>query len=715
VVEIFRRTSVASCHNPAAGPVRAVGVPVVALVGAPNVGKTTLFNALTGARRETGNWPGTSVEVGHGSWQLPGCEVAVVDLPGTYSLDPLSTDEALVRTLLIEVEKAERPDVTVVVLDATSLARSLYLLAQVRERPCRVVAAVTMNDVAAARGVRVDAGRLAVSAGMAVVPLDPRRGVGVNDLATVVAAAIAGPVLPPLHHTPPPHHEPPSHHTPPQHHGPPPHHAPPQHHDVEDEDPLTLDATGGPPPDDLGPLDDLDPLDAADTRFAWIDRMVEAAQNRTHPARLTRTDRIDRVVTSPVGGALVFLAAMWLLFQTTTTVAGPLQGQLSGLLSGPVTSDVTRLLALLGLRDAVVSGFVVQGLLPGVGMLLTFVPLMTLMFAALSVLEESGYMARAAVVAARLMRVLHLPGQAFLPLVVGFSCNVPAVLGTRVLPNARHRLLTALLVPFTSCSARLTVYVLVAGVFFPTHAGSVVFAMYLVSILFVVVIGLALRSTVLRDLTREPLMIDLPAYHLPVPRLVLRSTWTRLRGFLTTAGGLIVGTVAVVWLVQTVPVQSGDRFGDVPVERSLYAAAARAVAPVFAPAGFGDWHTTSALMTGFVAKEAVISTWAQTAATQRPPGGTVLAGPAAGPPGTADPQTLGYDVRSRFVASSGGHPGAAAWAFLVFLLAYTPCVATLATQKRELGLRWTVFGIATQLTTAWLVAVAVFQIARALT
>lgn len=670
----------------------------MALVGAPNVGKTTLFNTLTGARRETGNWPGTSVAVGHDSWQLPGGEVAVIDLPGAYSLDAVSPEEALTRTLLVEVEEAERPDVTIVVLDASSLARGLYLLAQVREQPGRVVAAVAMNDVAAARGVHVHPDRLAIAAGMPVVTLDPRRGTGVGDLAAAVSAAIAGPLPPPLRQEWPPLHN------------------------RDDDEPRLPCAAGGPQPvHDLDPLDDLDPpndantLDDADRRFVWIDRTVEAVQDRTHHAHLTRTDRIDRVAASPVGGAVIFLAAMWLLFQTTTTVARPLQGWLSGLLTGPVSSGAQWLLDLVGLGDAVVSRFVVQGLLPGVGMLLTFVPLMALMFAALSVLEESGYLARAAVVADRLMRMLRLPGRAFLPLVVGFGCNVPAVLGTRVLPNARHRLLTALLVPFTSCSARLTVYVLVTAMFFPTHTGSVVFAMYLVSILFVVVIGLALRSTVLRDLTDEPLMIDLPAYHLPVPRLVLRSTWTRLRGFLTTAGGLIVGTVALVWLVQAIPVQSGDRFGDVPVERSLFAATAKAVTPVFAPAGLDDWPTTSALMTGFVAKEAVISTWAQTYAIQRPTGGTGAAGPAVGLPGTISPQALGIDIRARFVASSGGHPGAAAWAFLVFLLAYTPCVATLAAQKRELGLRWTAFGMATQLTTAWLVAVAVFQIGRVLT
>lgn len=671
MIESFRRAPIASCHSDAAGPAAAAGAPVVAVAGAPNVGKTTLFNALTGSRRETGNWPGTSVAVGHGSWQPADVELAVVDLPGAYSLDPLSPDEALTRALLVEVGEDELPDVVIVVLDATALARSLYLLAQVRERPGRVIGAVTMNDVAAARGVQVDVEGLSAAAATPVVALDPRRGTGVDRLAAVITEALAGPALPALRYA----------------------------------------VDGTQPVDDAQLMDNADPLDeldAADARFAWIDRVVAVGQQRTHHQHLTRSDRIDRVVASPFGGVLVFLAAMWLLFQAATSLAAPLQAWLSSLLTGPVTGGVRGLLDLVGLGDGVVARFVVHGLLPGVGMLLTFVPLMALMFAALSVLEDSGYMARAAVVTDRLMRLLHLPGRAFLPLVVGFGCNVPAVLGTRMLPNARHRILTALLVPFTSCSARLTVYVLVAGVFFPDHAGSVVFAMYLVSILFVVLIGLGLRSTVLRDLSDEPLMIDLPPYHLPVPRLVLRSTWTRLRGFLSTAGGLIVGTVALVWLIQAIPVHGGDGFAEVPVERSLFAATAQAVTPVFAPAGFDDWHTTSALMTGFVAKEAVISTWAQTYSAQQP--GADSGGPTV--PAAITPQLLGTDVRAHFDTSSGGHPEAAAWAFLVFLLAYTPCVATLAAQKREIGLRWTAFGVATQLATAWLVAVAVFQLGR---
>ena len=352
----------------------------------------------------------------------------------------------------------------------------------------------------------------------------------------------------------------------------------------------------------------------------------------------------------------------------------------------------------VGLGGTPVRGLVVDGVIAGVGMLLTFVPLMALMFLLLALLEDSGYMARAAVVTDRMMSRLGLPGRAFLPIVVGFGCNVPAVAATRILPNARHRVLTALLVPFTSCSARLTVYVLLATTFFPAHAGTVVFAMYVVSIVLVVLVGLGLRATLWRAVGADPLVIDLPPYQRPTMRLSLSVTWLRLQGFLRTASGIIVATVVVVWLLQSIPVGPGS-FGDVPVSGSLYAELSRAVSPLLAPAGFGQWEAVSALIVGFVAKEAVISSWAQTYA---------LAAPAS----SHDPGGLGVQLHETFAVASGGHTGAAVAAFMVFLLAYTPCVATLAAQRRELGTRWTAFGIGLQLVVAWTLAVVVFQVGR---
>lgn len=437
---------------------------------------------------------------------------------------------------------------------------------------------------------------------------------------------------------------------------------------------------------------------AADERFAWISAAVDAASRHTGDSRRTWSDRVDRWVTAPVVGPLIFLAVMWAVFQVTTVVAAPLQDGLDALFTGPVSSVTDAALSAVGLGESPVRGFLVDGLIAGVGMLLTFVPLMALMFLLLAVLEDSGYLARAAVVTDRLMGRLGLPGRAFLPLVVGFGCNVPAISATRILPQARHRLLTALLVPFTSCTARLTVYVLLATTFFPDRAGTVVFIMYLVSILLVVVVGLLMRGLLWRTMGADPLVIDLPPYQRPTLRLTLSVMWLRLQGFLRTASGIIVATVCVVWLLQSIPT-AGGAFGETPVGDSLYAALSRAVAPLLAPAGFGEWEAVSALLVGFVAKEAVISSWAQTYA---------LAEPAS----EREPGALGQQLIETFTASSGGHAAVAVAAFMVFLLAYTPCVATLAAQRREIGLRWTAIGVALQLGVAWVLAVLVFQVGR---
>ncbi|MGN6245720.1 MAG: ferrous iron transport protein B [Motilibacteraceae bacterium] len=653
-----------SCHTDGGGGLAPAGAPVVALVGAPNAGKSTLFNALTGARRTMGNWPGTTVEVGRGAWRLPaacGCSegcacgpqsFALVDLPGAYSLDPVSPDEELTRQLLLEVPESERPDVVVAVVDAAHLARSLYLVAQLRETSARLVLAVTMTDLAARRGTGVDGAALAAAAGVPAVVLDPRHRRGVDDLAGAVAAARTAPA--------------------------------PLPRPVPDGD--------GAEPDDLA---------LADERFGWIESVVAASTTQGDAPRRSWSDRVDRWAVSPVVGPLLFLAVMWLVFQATTSVAAPLQDALDRFVAGPVSSLFGAVFDAVGLGGSFVRGFVVDGLVAGVGMLLTFLPLMAVMFLLLALLEDSGYMARAAVVTDRLMRSIGLPGRAFLPLVVGFGCNVPAISATRVLPDARQRVMTALLVPFTSCSARLTVYVLVASTFFPQHAGLVVFGMYVVSVVLVVLVGLAMRSTLWRTMGADPLVLDLPPYQRPAPRLLAVVTWVRVKGFLRTASGIIVATVAVVWVLQSVPVTGQGRFGDVPVADSAYAATAKVIAPVFDPAGFGEWRTSSALVVGFVAKEAVITSWAQTYAV-------------AEPAGSHQPGHLGASLKADFQRSSGGHPVPAVLAFLVFLLAYTPCVATLAAQRREIGLRWTVFGVGVQLAVAWTLATLVFQLGRLL-
>lgn len=635
-----RKTAAPSCHSTSSMRIAAEGAPVLALVGAPNSGKSTLFNALTGAKVQTGNWPGTSVEVSRGLWSAQPEAFDIIDLPGAYSLEPMSPDEEFTRDMLVECPPCERPDVVVVLVDATAPARGLNLAFQIAEYPYRVVIGVTKEDVAKQQGISTDTSALSRAVGMPVVSVNGRRRENLDALEGAVAKA------------------------------------------MQTE------------PQTIRPNADLD------QRFADLDAAEKAAVSRMDVGE-PLSQRVDRVVLHPVLGPILFLAVMWAVFFITTTVAGPLQDGLEAFITGPV-SDAARSL----LPDHwLVSGLLVDGLIGGVGMVLTFAPLLALMFLCLAVLEDSGYMARAAVVTDRVMRAIGLPGKAFIPIVVGYGCNVPAISATRVLGDVRHRILTCLLIPFTSCSARLIVFMMLAQVFFPAHAGSAVFAMYVLSIALVVLVGLALRRTVWRAMPAEALVIDLPAYQLPTFGLTLSVMWVRLKGFLHTAGGIIVATVVVIWLLMSIPVTGGHSFneGAVPPEDSAYGAVSKVMSPVFAPAGFDSWSLTGPLVTGFVAKETLISTWAQTYAVEDVTDDA---------PEEQAESPLASHIRADFDAASGGHGLAAVWAYMVFLLAYTPCVATVAAQRREIGWKWTLIGFALQLATAWILAVGVFQVLK---
>ena len=635
-----RKTAAPSCHSTSSMRIAAEGTPVLALVGAPNSGKSTLFNALTGAKVQTGNWPGTSVEVSRGLWNAQPEAFDIIDLPGAYSLDPMSPDEEFTRDMLVECPPCERPDVVVVLVDATAPARGLNLAFQIAEYPYRVVIGVTKEDVAKQQGISIDTSALSRAVGMPVVSVNGRRRENLDALEGAVAQA------------------------------------------MQTE------------PQTIRPNADLD------QRFADLDAAEKTAVSRTDVGE-PLSQRVDRVVLHPVLGPILFLAVMWAVFFITTTVAGPLQDGLEAFITGPVSDAVRRLLP----DHWLVSGLLVDGLIGGVGMVLTFAPLLALMFLCLAVLEDSGYMARAAVVTDRVMRAIGLPGKAFIPIVVGYGCNVPAISATRVLGDVRHRILTCLLIPFTSCSARLIVFMMLAQVFFPAHAGSAVFAMYVLSIALVVLVGLALRRTVWRAMPAEALVIDLPAYQLPAFGLTVSVMWVRLKGFLHTAGGIIVATVVVIWLLMSIPVTGGHSFneGAVPPEDSAYGAVSKVMSPVFAPAGFDSWSLTGPLVTGFVAKETLISTWAQTYAVEDVTDDA---------PEEQAESPLASHIRADFDAASGEHGLAAVWAYMVFLLAYTPCVATVAAQRREIGWKWTLIGFALQLATAWILAVGVFQVLK---
>ncbi|MCF8712783.1 ferrous iron transporter B, partial [Corynebacterium parakroppenstedtii] len=432
-------------------------------------------------------------------------------------------------------------------------ARGLNLAFQIAEYPYRVGVGVTKEDVAKQQGISIDTSALSRAVGMPVVSVNGRRRENLDALEATVAKA------------------------------------------MQTE------------PQTIRPNADVD------QRFADLDAAEKVAVSHENVGE-PLSQRVDRLVLHPVLGPILFLAVMWAVFFITTTVAGPLQDGLETFITGPV-SDAAR----STLPDHwLVTGLLVDGLIGGVGMVLTFAPLLALMFLCLAVLEDSGYMARAAVVTDHVMRAIGLPGKAFIPSVVGYGCNVPAISATRVLGDVRHRILTCLLIPFTSCSARLIVFMMLAQVFFPAHAGSAVFAMYVLSIALVVLVGLALRRTVWRAMPSEALVIDLPASQLPTFKLTVSVMWVRLKGFLHTAGGIIVATVVVIWLLMSIPVTGGHSFNEEAVapQDSAYGAVSKAMSPVFAPAGFDSWSLTGPLVTGFVAKETLISTWAQTYAVE---------------------------------------------------------------------------------------------------
>ncbi|RYV50221.1 ferrous iron transport protein B [Pengzhenrongella frigida] len=677
----------------------------VLLVGGPNVGKSTLFNALTGARQHTTNAPGTTVELATGSWRTavaggrPAVQRAVVDLPGTYSLLARSADEQVSADAVRELAQhagaqAGTPGVVVLVLDATALARSLYLLAQVAETGVPVVVALTMLDLAAATGSPTShvppetlAAVLEGVVGVPVVPVEARNRAddGVLELARAVDAVAAHP------------------------------------RQVTDLNlaapaPSCGCATAGDPPAPAPARSGMVGADLtlelahAEALFAWVEQAVARVTAALTPdaapgdrpatsasPRRSFSDRVDGVLLNPWAGIPVFLAVVWVLFELTTRVAAPLIDLIDRLVSGPVAGGLTALLGAVGLGDTWIQGFLVDGLLAGIGTVLTFVPVIAVMFAALGVLEDSGYLARAAFVADRAMRSLGLDGRALLPLIVGFGCNLPAFAATRTLPHARQRLLTGLLIPLTSCSARLTVYILLAGAFFPRHAGTVIFGMYVLSVLLVLGAGLLLRRTAFRDVHAGPLILVLPPYQHPHLRTLGMSVRMRVGAFVVGAGKLIVATMLVVWVLMALPASGQHTIGDVPIKESVYGEIAAGIAPVLAPAGFGNEHAAAALMTGFVAKEVVVGSFAQSFAVDEP-----------GDPSVAG--SLGDRLRDTFDESSGGHGGAAALAFMVFVLAYTPCVAVLAEQRRLFGWRPTASALGVQLVVAWALAVAVFQV-----
>ena len=644
----------------------------VVFVGNPNVGKSSMFNALLGARTRTMNAPGTTVSITCGQYHYEKPKTAgnaqnwqFVDTPGTYSLAPMSPDEQVAVDALIGMSGMPVPDLAVVVLDATALSRSLYLLSMVVELGLPTVVALTMNDLAVRNGCGVDAERLShLLDGMPVVAIDGRTGDGGKALADAIAASFEGTPVP---------------------------------HGLTALPTATADA-------DMKTADGLSVWaeSRADARLDWTAGILRGLDMHAVD-HVTLSDRIDRVLLHPVIGVLVFLAVLFVVFQATTTLASPMQDWIDVTFRGWCTDGLDLLLGLFG--PSVSGGWLRSLLLDGVVTVLTFIPVMGIMFLLLSILEDSGYMARAAFVMDRAMRALGLDGRAFLPIIVGFGCNLPALAATRTLSDSRQRVLTGMLVPFAACSARLSVFLVLAHAFFPKYAGLVVFLMYVASVMVVLLVGVLLRHTMFRGLEPEPLMLALPAYQCPRALQLARSVLLRLWGFIRGASVIIISMITALWLLQGIPVTANaGGFAHVDdVHDSAYGVLADAVAPVFAPAGFDDWHASAALITGFVAKEVVVGSMSQSYHADEPDDATSQ---------QAGEGTLGQKLRASFDQSSHGHGKAAAIAFLLFTLAYTPCLATVAEMRRQFGMKVAARSVLLSLAVAYVIAIIAFQTLR---
>ena len=669
----------------------------LALVGNPNCGKTTLFNALTGSNQYVGNWPGVTVEKKEGRAQVDGKPVTVVDLPGIYSLSPYSMEEIVARDFIV----GEHPDAIINIVDATNMERNLYLTAQLLELERPMVIALNFMDEVEKHGDKIDVEALSRSLGVPVIPITARTGKNIQTLLEVAHRQMhVGVTVEPddlyddfTHQI---HHkmgelihdkayaaEIPAHWA--------------SIKLIEGdrlvEQALGLDEAEKARVESICSeyegayvLGDRETL-VADSRYQFIQSVVHASVRKGQKqGSLTLSDRIDSIVTHKWLAVPMFLLMMLGMFALTFGPGQALSNLVESFISGPVSDGIRA-----GLEAAQVAPWVesllVDGVVSGVGGVLVFLPQIALLFLVLSFLEDSGYMARAAFIMDRLLRRFGLSGKAFIPMLMGFGCTVPAVMGARTMENEKDRRMTIMLVPFMSCSARLPVYGLLAGAFFAQYSGLVVFSLYVIGLCFAILSGILLRKTMFQG---EPaaFVLELPPYRLPTLKNMAMHVWEKVRGFLVKAGTLILAMSVVLWFLQSF----GWSGGFVMVEdasHSFLGAIGGAIAPALRPLGFGTWQAAVALLTGLVAKEAVVSSM------------SLFYGFSASASGAAVAAALSGTFRTPV----------AAYAFLVFVLLYVPCVAAVSTIYREMNsLKWTIRSILWQIGAAYLGALVVHQV-----
>ena len=666
---------------------------IFALAGNQNCGKTTLFNALTGSNQHVGNFPGVTVDQKAGV--IKGTDHQVVDLPGIYSIRPYTQEEIVTRDFILK----SKPDAIINIVDATNMERNLYLTLQLLTLQVPTVIALNMMDELVGNGGSVDVQKMSEALGVPVVPISAAKNQGITELVDTLIDTASRRVTPKVQDFCP---EGPVHRC---------IHA--VCHIIEDHAQRVNIARRFCAMKLIeGEQDFFDALELsqnekeliehtviemehetgldrnaalADMRYNFIEKVcgecvVKAKESREH----RRSMQIDKVLTHRIFAIPLFIAIMGLVFFLTFNVVGAFLSNVMSYAIDGLTLLADRALTAYGINP-VVHSLVIDGIFAGVGSVVSFLPLIVTLFFFLSILEDSGYMARVAFVMDKLLRKIGLSGRSFVPMLVGFGCSVPAIMATRTLSSNRDRKMTILLTPFMSCSAKIPIYTLFTAAFFPGHELLVMLALYFGGILVGILVALVLKNTAFKG-NPVPFVMELPNYRFPSAKSVVLLMWEKAKDFLTRAFTVIFMATVIIWFMQTFDTRLNVVENSAS---SILAALGRLVSPIFAPLGFGDWRMVTALVSGFTAKEAVVSTF-----------GVILG---------VSTEQLGIALHSLFTTASAA-------SFLAFCLLYTPCVAAVSTIKTELKSGWKTVGIVfAQCLVAWLAAFMVYHVGLLLT
>jgi ferrous iron transport protein B len=729
---------------------------VIGVVGNPNCGKTTLFNVLTGTRQRVGNWPGVTVDRKEGFYKHEGRDIELVDLPGIYSLDvapgTTSLDEQIAQDYILSGEA----DLIVNIVDASNLERNLYLTTELLEMEVPLVVALNMMDIAERRNIKIDVPALSQQLGVPVVPISAAKHYGIEDLKWAIDKAAEDKHIPTLRVEYPAAIEQALTELLPAVTERLPDNIKSHAHWVAlkllENDSMATQWVGNDVNKTVAHLveqieedldEDVDIL-VADSRYAFIATVIEETVKKTAQVTRTVSDKIDKIVLNRVLGIPIFLAVMYLMFMFTINIGGAFIDFFDILFGTFFVDGFGVLLRAIGLPEALVT-LIAGGLGGGIQVVATFIPIIGFLYLFLSFLEDSGYMARAAFVMDRFMRFIGLPGKSFVPMIVGFGCNVPAIMATRTLENQRDRFLTILMNPFMSCGARLPVYALFAAAFFQVGGQNVVFGLYLIGIAVAVITGLIMKNTLLHG-EASPFVMELPPYHMPTLQGILLRTWDRLNSFMFRAGKVIVPMVVVLTFLNAWGTDGS--FGNENSDKSVLSEIGRTLTPAFEPMGIHEdnWPATVGIFTGVMAKEAVVGTldaiYTQLAEAEAGIkteqeafslwGGiaeafaTIPANLAEVSNNLLDPLGLNIgDVSDTTAAASeqgvsAGTFGAmatrfdgkiGAFAYLLFILLYFPCAAATAAIYRETNMRWTIFVASWTTGLAYMFATVFYQLA----